>query len=107
MNKKLLFTAVLALLSVGAIAQQTVRQGMRSKEYVRENESLVRNYIDSLETVRDSLKTQRTVSAESDLRIKRLFMPLTYYNDVISGAFQLDTTNTIGKTLLHMYLRHP
>lgn len=107
MNKKLLFTAVLALLSVGAIAQQTVRQSMRSKEYVRENESLVRNYIDSLKTVRDSLKTQRTVSAESDLRIKRLFMPLTYYNDVISGAFQLDTTNTIGKALLHMYLRHP
>ena len=63
MNKKLLFTAVLALLSVGAIAQQTVRQSMRSKEYVRENESLEINSFDSLETVRYRLKTQPPVSA--------------------------------------------
>jgi hypothetical protein len=114
MKKKIIFIAMLAvLMATGASAQ---RKGVRNakqqsaqlvKDYM-DSLTVLRQQLDSIQHVNDSLKTE-----SSDGRFFRLFAPLTYYHSGIHKSLTLAPEDTslvadaIDDALIGLYLKRP
>ena len=108
-NSKI-YAAAIFFLAVGTITS-TAQRRSRTKQ-ASPSESIAKSYADSLAAYRqtlDSLRRANDSLQTSSSRLYRLFSPMTYYGDVTSNSFRLDgdTTNTVDRTLMDIYLRHP
>lgn len=68
-------------------------------------------YLDSLRITKDSIFNTSSFTLSPNTKKNkevRLFMPTTYYHDIIHNAFAPNTTlSSFDKTLLNIYLQHP
>ena len=110
-NSKI-YAAAIFFLAVGTITSTAQRRSRSRTKQASPSESIAKSYADSLTAYRqtlDSLRRANDSLQTSSSRLYRLFSPMTYYGDVTSNNFRLDgdTTNTVDRTLMDIYLRHP
>ena len=106
------YAAAIFFLTVGAITSTAQRRSRSRTKQASPSESIAKSYADSLAAYRqtlDSLQRANDSLQTSSSRLYRLFSPMTYYGDVTSNSFSLDgdTTSTVDRTLMDVYLRHP
>lgn len=109
MKRNFLITLFL-IMSLGAIAQVHPPISVRSDERVSIEK--IHAYIDSLNSLKDSVFTRKNPKARREQRLRqndmRLFMPLTYYGNVAEGLFTRDRSeNPFLSELMHLYLTRP
>lgn len=111
MMKALNVGVVLLLLCMWPWSTPTFAQG-HERSWRRPNATshLVRQYEDSLKTLRERLYDP-TVPAEEHFTpqtVAPLFLPMTFYRDITHRAFSLDgTLSPVDEHLLSIYLRRP
>ncbi len=106
------YAAAILFLTIGTVTCSAQRRTRKPVKQVSPAESIAKSYTDSLAAYRqtlDSLRRANDSLQTSTSRLYRLFSPMTYYGDVTSNNFSIDgdTTNTIDRTLMDIYLRHP
>lgn len=106
------YAAAIFFLTIGTVASTAQRRYRSHLKQVSPAESIAKSYTDSLAAYRqtlDSLQRANDSLLMSASRLYRLFSPMTYYGDVTSNSFSLDgdTTSTVDRTLMDVYLRHP
>ena len=109
MKRNFLITLFL-IMGLGAIAQVHHPVTVRSDE--RPSMDKIQAYIDSLNSLKDSVFTCKMPKLRRDQRLRRndmrLFMPLTYYSNVAEGLFTRGRSeNPILSELMHLYLTRP
>ena len=109
MKRNFLITLFL-IMGLGAIAQVHHPVTVRSDE--RPSMDKIQAYIDSLNSLKDSVFTCKIPKLRRDQRLRRndmrLFMPLTYYGNVAEGLFTRGRNeNPILSELMHLYLTRP
>lgn len=115
MRKKHILTALLLCLACTVAMAQNHRYRLRQQAERDTVSALVRAYTDSLSQMRrrlDSLEAERPANAapQAQNRYYRLFVPLTFYHDIVGHRFSLhgDTTYTEqDKTLMNLYFQRP
>ena len=109
MKRNFLITLFL-IMGLGAIAQVNHPISVRSDE--RPSMDKIQAYIDSLNSLKDSVFTSKSPKGRREQRLRRndirLFMPLTYYSNVAEGLFTRDRKeNPVLSELMHLYLTRP
>ena len=97
-------------MGLGAMAQVHYPISVRSDE--RPSMDKIQAYIDSLNSLKDSVFTSKSPKGRREQRLRRndmrLFMPLTYYSNVAEGLFTRGRSeNPILSELMHLYLTRP
>ena len=109
MKRNFLITLFL-IMGLGAMAQVHHSISVRSDE--RPSMDKIQAYIDSLNSLKDSVFTSKSPKGRREQRLRRndmrLFMPLTYYGNVAEGLFTRDRKeNPVLSELMHLYLTRP
>ncbi len=72
---------------------------------------LIRTYMDSLSSAKNKIFSEagrKRAAYKGDIfRLARLFLPTTYYKDIVSNAFALKENDAYNKQLLDIYLHRP
>ena len=97
-------------MGLGAIAQAQHPISVRSDNQSFTDKAQV--YIDSLSLLKDSILVRKVSKVRPEYKLRRndmrLFMPLTYYDNVAEVLFTRDrNVNPILSELMHLYLTRP
>lgn len=110
MNRKFLSLFFYLGLTLPISAQNTNLTTQKSVGLV-ENNAFLKAYSDSLEMakmrVADGQIRVEKAQKSKPIDLAKLFLPLTYYKDVINKEFNLSNHKLIDKTLLGIYLSKP
>lgn len=98
------------IMGLGAIAQAQHPISVRSDNQSFTDKAQV--YIDSLSLLKDSILVRKVSKVRPEYKLRRndmrLFMPLTYYDNVAEVLFTRDrNVNPILSELMHLYLTRP
>ena len=98
------------MMGLGAIAQVQGPISVRSDDQPFTDKAQA--YIDSLRLLKDSILVRKVSKVRHEYKFRRdglrLFMPLTYYDNVAESLFTRDRKeNPIHSELMHLYLTHP
>jgi hypothetical protein len=117
MKQKVFFLFLAALLMAQPMAAQ--KRGRKTvKPAVPDTAQVVKNYIDSLQALRQKLDSLQQVNSElrresDDGRYFRLFAPTTFYHSGANQALSLapehgdDVTDAVDQAMMSLYLRRP
>ncbi len=110
MTRKIYFVLLILSFSMATFAQvnelQTLERSYKSADY-----DVVRAYLDSLSLAKERIMLNINADKKTDTAIEfqraRLFLPLTYYQDIIHNAFNLKDNDAYANHLLDIYLHRP
>lgn len=107
-KRKLILFVLSVVSSLGVQAQWHYRVPRYQARMAAGQSDFYRQYIDSLNMLRDSVFSDKFVPSEKSVSTARLFLPLTFYHDVSREAFApQQSLSPVNKELLDMYLRRP
>lgn len=110
MTRKIYFVLLILSFSMATFAQvnelQTLERSYKSADY-----DVVRAYLDSLSLAKErimlNINADKKTDAATDFQRARLFLPLTYHQDIIHNAFNLKDNDAYANHLLDIYLHRP
>lgn len=102
---------ILILFSFSFFSYAQLGNNINYSSYISNESSLVKSYTDSLLLLRKRIlndSTGKYKHFKKDISEEvRLFLPTTYYRDIVHNAFAIDSNDEIDNNLLAIYLQNP
>ena len=102
---------ILILFSFSFFSYAQLGNNINYSSYISNESSLVKSYTDSLLLLRKRIlndSTSKYKHFKKDISEEaRLFLPTTYYRDIVHNAFAIDSNDEIDNNLLAIYLQNP
>lgn len=102
---------ILILFSFSFFSYAQLGNNINYSSYISNESSLVKSYTDSLLLLRKRIlndSTGKYKHFKKDISEEvRLFLPTTYYRDIVHNAFVIDSNDEIDNNLLAIYLQNP
>jgi len=84
----------------------SLRQGVHDS-----SNNIIRTYMDSLISAKNRIFSETNMKGATykgdNFQLAKLFLPTTYYKDIIGNAFILKENNAYDRQLLNIYLKQP